>query len=118
MYHEPYDLSAKINFSDLPLDQGIDLVKEFTWHSASSFAGPCTYAGYEDAANVAFIFCEKDETIKPAFQEKMIREAGEARGKKGGSEIKVFRLDSGHCPNASKPREVAELVVKAVEGMK
>jgi hypothetical protein len=118
MYHDPAELSAKTNFNDLPLEEGIKLVKQFTWHSAPSFAGPCTYAGYEDAANVAFILCEKDETIKPTFQEKMIKEAGGARGKKGGSEIKVLRLGSGHCPNASQPKEVAQLIKEAVEGMK
>lgn len=118
MYHDPVELSAKVNFSDISLEEGIKWANRFTWHSALSFGGQCTYAGYEDAANVSFILCDKDETIKPEFQSKMIREAGEARKAKGGGDVKVYHFDSGHCPNASKPKEVAELVGKAVGEMK
>ena len=44
--------------------------------------------GYEDAENVAFIFCEKDKTISPEFQQKMIDGAAVGREKKGKGEIK------------------------------
>ena len=120
MYHSPAELSAKVNFSDIPLEEGIKYVENFRWHSGLSFQNECTYAGYEDMDNVAFIFCEKDQTISPEFQQKMIDAAEEGRKKKGAKEgeFKIYKLDSGHCPPASKPKELAKLVEEAAGGMK
>jgi hypothetical protein len=118
MYHSPVSLSAEINFSDLPLEEGIKWVEAFNWHSLLSFQGQCTYAGYEDVQSVAYILCEKDKCIAPAFQQKMIKVADEGRRGKGKGEVKVYTLDSGHCPIASRPKDTAELVARAVEEMK
>ncbi len=118
MYHSPASLSAEVNFSDIPLEEGTKFVEQFRWHSGLSFQNECTYAGYEDVDNVAFIFCEKDKTISPEFQQMMIDNAEEARKKKGGDGIRIYRLDSGHIPTASKPKELADLVDKAVSDMK
>ena len=118
MYHSPVSLSAEVNFSDIPLVEGTKRVEQFRWHSGLSFKNECTYAGYEDVDNVAFIYCEKDKTISPEFQQKMIDDAEAARKKKGEDEIRVYKIDSGHIPIFSKPQELAELVVKAVGDMK
>lgn len=118
MYHSPASLSAEVNFSDTPLEEGIKWVEQFRWHSGLSFQNECTYAGYEDVDNVAFIFCEKDKTISPEFQQKMIDDARAARKKKEGNEIRVYRIDSGHIPIFSKPQKLADLVDKAVGNMK
>lgn len=115
MYHSPARLSAEVNLSDLPIEEGIKIVEQMTWHSGPSFASPITYAGYEDAENVAFIMCEKDCTISPDFQKTMIEAAGEGR-KKGP--IEVYKMDCGHCPNVNMPKELAQVIAKAVGDMK
>lgn len=115
MYHSPARLSAEVNLSDLPIEEGIKLVEQMSWHSGPSFASPVTYAGYEDAENVAFILCEKDKTVTPDFQQNMVDEAGKGRKK---APIEVYKLDSGHCPNIVQPKDLAQVIAKAVGGMK
>ncbi len=105
--------AAKVNFSDIPLEDGIEMVKQFTMHSAPSFAGEATYAGYQDVKNVAYIFCTEDQTLKPDFQKQMIGNINTGRGGKG--ECKVYDFESGHCPNTSQPEKIAKKVVEIIE---
>lgn len=118
IYHSPARASAEINFSDLPIEQGIKLVEQFRWQSLPSFQSKCTYAGYEEVDRVAFVLCEKDKTISPALQQKMIDLADDARKAKGKSKIEVWRLDSGHAPLVSKPKEVLDIVARFAGNVK
>lgn len=112
MYHEPAEDSAKVNFSDLPLEEGVAWVKQFHTHSALSFATEATYEGWRDVP-VAFIFCDKDKTLPPDLQQAWIDKVETGTGKK----VEVYHLDTGHCPIASKPEETAEAIKKAVDGI-
>ncbi|KAK5662105.1 hypothetical protein OQA88_8010 [Cercophora sp. LCS_1] len=53
-----------------------------------------------------YVFCEKDQTVAPAFQEKFV--------KIGGFD-KVVRLSSGHSPFLTAPGEVVKAVVEFCE---
>ena len=117
MYHDPPDLSAKTNFSDIPLEQGVKMVKQLRWHSGAALAGTCTYAGYEDVEHCAFVVCMKDRTFTPDFQRKLIGEADEGRKAKGRDKIRIYELEAGHVPTASKPKELAEVIARAAGDM-
>ena len=115
MYHDPIEASAKTNFSDLPLEKAMECVKRLRHHSAPSFGNALQYAGYKDVDNVAFLFCTEDKTLPPSFQEQQIENINASRrGKRG--EVKVYKLQAAHCPNASAPVDVARMVVEAVKG--
>lgn len=117
MYMDPIEKSAKINFSDLPLDQAVACANRFVFHSAQSFGNPLEHAGYADVDNVAYIFCSEDKTLPPAFQEQQIANINASReGKR--SPVKVLKLASSHCPNASRPVDLARAVVDAVQEFK
>jgi pimeloyl-ACP methyl ester carboxylesterase len=115
MYHDPPEISAAKNFSDLPPEEGLKWVKQMPKHSAISFANEATYAGYEDVDHAAYIFCTKDETLVPDFQRQMIQNLNEGRAKKGKKEAEVYDFESGHVPIASRPKDLAKVIVQAVE---
>lgn len=113
---DPIESSAKINFSDLPLEKGIECAKRFVYHSAPSFGSKLQYAGYKDVDNVAYIFCTEDKTLSPEFQQKQIDNINSRRSSNGAKPAKVYKLEgSGHCPTASRPVELAREVVQAIQ---
>ena len=113
MYHDPPEISAKVNYSDVPLEKGLEMVKHFTYHSGPSFAGETQYEGYRDVDNVAFIFCTKDATLLPDFQKRCIQNIND--GREGKSQCKVYELESGHIPTYSQPENTSNLIAKAIE---
>ena len=56
---------------------------------------------YEDAPS-SYIVAAGDRTIRPEWQERMARER---------LGIEPVRIDGGHCPNVSRPAELAELLL-------
>ena len=48
-----------------------------------------------------YLFCEKDETVSPQYQESFI--------KVGGFD-EVIRVSAGHVPFVSQPAKVAEVI--------
>lgn len=103
---------AGINFSDLPLDKGVEEAKKMSMHSVSSFASPLTHAGYWDVP-VAYIKCTQDNVVPPESQQGMV----DFVSKEGEHPVKVYELESGHCPNASQPENLGKLFVTAIAGL-
>jgi len=110
MSHDHISQSAAIVFSDLPKEEGEAWIKKFPRHSAVSFAGELTYAGYKEIP-VAYLLCEDDLCIPPKYQ----RAAIELIEKESGKEVDVTSIKAGHCPTFSKLQEVVDwfLVVAA-----
>ena len=102
--------SAKLTFSDLPFEEAKDWVRRMPYHSAPSFEGRLRYPGYNNIP-VSFIFCDNDVILPPEFQKSVIEGIETESGKK----VDVHHLNTGHCPNASAPEELAAVVVKAIE---
>ena len=103
---------AGINFSDLPHDQGVAAANKMSMHSVSSFASELSHAGYWDVP-VAFIKCTQDNVIPPDNQQGMI----DFVSKEGAHPVKVYELESGHCPNISQPEALGKLFVTAIEAL-
>ncbi|KAF4341806.1 hypothetical protein FBEOM_4263 [Fusarium beomiforme] len=93
---------ASVNFSDLPKDEALTYANQMTAHSAVSFSGPLQNAGYLNIP-VAYVVCEKDISVPPAFQRSVI----DMISKKSGREVITFSCNSGHFPVISAPNEVA-----------
>ncbi|KAL1620212.1 hypothetical protein SLS56_009758 [Neofusicoccum ribis] len=109
MFHEPA-LSAKFTFSDLPDEEGLKLAQSMPHHSAISFNGKLSYAAYKDLP-VSYILCTQDCCVPPDLQRSMIASIERESGRK----VHVQELESGHCPNASRPAEAAKFIATAVE---
>ncbi|EXJ68272.1 uncharacterized protein A1O5_08887 [Cladophialophora psammophila CBS 110553] len=101
--------SAKLTFSDLPFEEAKEWVKRMPYHSAASFDGKLTYPGYNHIP-VSFVICEKDVILPPEFQHSVIDGIERESGKK----VDVHTLNTGHCPNASAPEDLASVIIKAV----
>jgi pimeloyl-ACP methyl ester carboxylesterase len=99
-----HEEAAKLTFSDLSLEEGLQHVKTMSGHSAMSFMGELSHAGYLDAP-VTYLICEEDQVVKPELQRKMVE-----RMKEAGAKVDVVNVKSGHCPNISQP----EVVIRAV----
>ncbi|KAL6242931.1 hypothetical protein RBB50_010031 [Rhinocladiella similis] len=110
MRHEPPEESAKLTFSDLPPEEGLDWVKKMPLHSAPSFANKLTHPGYKYVP-VSWIFCEDDLILVPEFQRNCI----DLIEKESGNKVDVYNLKTGHCPNASAGVETATLITRAIK---
>ncbi|KAJ7185439.1 Alpha/beta hydrolase fold-1 [Mycena filopes] len=102
--------AAAVNLSDLSPEEGLVWAKKFSQHSAVSFVQPLTYAAYKDVA-ASWVFLEKDRTIPPEVQNKMI---ANMEGVMGGRSVERFPVDVGHCINMTQPATFAKVVRKAL----
>lgn len=111
MRHADLESGAKLIFSELPLEKGIEQVKKMSRHSAISFVGELTYPAYKYVP-VSYVFCENDAILPPDFQTGVIKTIEQESGNK----VDVLRLASGHCPNVSQPIELGSIIREAIVG--
>jgi pimeloyl-ACP methyl ester carboxylesterase len=107
MHMDPV-IMAPLVCNDLPYAQAYEHALQLPHHSAISFQSEATQTSYKDIP-VTYIYCEKDMIISPEIQQRFIDTIEEV----SGSKVDVKRLDAGHCPNFSKPKELLELIVGA-----
>lgn len=110
MYHDSISDTAALAFSDLPREEGEVWVKRFSRHSAVSFAGKLTHAGYKDIP-VSYLLCEEDLTIPPQNQ----RDGIELIERESGKKVDVTRIKSGHCPVVSMPQKVVDWILDVAQ---
>lgn len=106
MSHEIYG-SSKINFSDLPASEALECVKLMPDHSTVSFAGKATHPGYENIP-ISYLKCTEDLCVVPELQQSMI----DMMTKEAGINVDVLEIPTGHCPNASVPKTVGQVIRK------
>lgn len=104
MHNDPV-LMAPFVCNDLPFAQAYQNALQLPHHSAISFHSPVTQASYKDIPST-YIFCERDLVIAPDVQQRFIETIKEVSGR----EVDVKRLDTGHCPNWSRPEELVGLL--------
>lgn len=95
-------------FNDMPWEDAYTAAQNLGAHSAAAFMTPVTQIAY-DKIPVTYVVCEKDLVIPTENQMKYVARVEEASGKKPH----VVKLDAGHCPNASMPEKLAEVVAEA-----
>ena len=107
MVHDPPEPTARLSFSDLPLEEGVAWVKKFSQHSAICFVNELTHAGYKDV-DVSWLLCEKDLVIPPEVQKACI----ELIEKESGRKVDITSIPRDHCPMVRHPDEVADWILK------
>lgn len=111
MRHADFEATAKRTFSEIPFEKGVEYAKKMSRHSAPSFAGELTYPAYEHVP-VSWVLCEKDLILPLEFQTGVIATIE----KDSGNKVHVVRLDTDHCPNVSRPIELAAAIKDALVG--
>lgn len=97
----PY-INAKdpdIFYNDLPKDEQAYWYQQIQTHSFATLQAPTTGASWKTIPS-SYLLCENDRAIPPQAQEAMIDAA-----KEEGANVEVVRLDSGHSPFLSRPKE-------------
>ena len=110
MEHIPEE-SAPHTFSDLPKEEGTEWVRKMPLHSLASWEGKLTYPAYRYIPS-SWILCEQDEVVPPEFQRSRI----ELIERESAQKVDVYDFAAAHCPNISAPKELGDVVLKAVAG--
>ncbi|VUC20988.1 unnamed protein product [Clonostachys rosea] len=109
-FYYPNDtITAKVVFSDVPLEQGLIWAKELVTHSAASFTSLLTHPGYADVP-VAYLVAEGDLSIKPATQRSQI----EMIERVSGNKVHVTTTSAGHVPPLTAPDDVVKWILSVV----
>jgi pimeloyl-ACP methyl ester carboxylesterase len=91
--------------NDMPYDLAYEKAIGLQHHSSASFVESVTQTVYTEVP-VSYILCEDDLVVSPEIQTRFIKVLETARG----GEVHVVRLKSGHCPNWSRPQELAGVI--------
>lgn len=95
--------------NDLPWETAYPLTLQMMHHSRASFEGRVTQLAYNNVP-ITYILCTKDLIISPEKQREMIDRIEET-----GTRVSVEMLESGHCPNWSRPEELVAIIAKNAE---
>ncbi|RVX71696.1 hypothetical protein B0A52_03880 [Exophiala mesophila] len=101
--------NTKIVFYDIPEAEAIEWAREMEEHSFTSYAGPLTYAAWNDVP-VSYFFCENDTIIPPQAQQGGI----DLIEKESGQKVDVHRLQAGHAPQANFPGRIPEMIIEKI----
>lgn len=106
------DISAASSFvfNDLPKEEGERWAKMSTRHSGSTFPASLSHAGFKDVP-VSYLLCTKDLAQEPELQRASIA----MMEKQIGGKVDVTEIESGHAPNASRPKEVGDWIISIIK---
>jgi hypothetical protein len=109
--HQTDASSAVSNvFNDLPKEEGEKWASMSTRQSGFCFPATLSHAGFTNIP-VSYLLCTKDLAHEPGLQRASIA----MMERQIGSKIDVTEIESGHAPNASRPKEVADWIVSIAE---
>lgn len=110
------ELALKFSLSDVPPEEASRGASMFFQEmSAVSQVDALTWAGYKDIPST-YIITTKDQALRVESQQVAIEVLKEFAPDEGGPEL--LEIDSGHAPNISKPKELAELLKGVLERAK
>ena len=110
MYHEDLNRTRDVVCSNVKPEDADPWFANWPRHSAISFAGELTHAGYKNVP-VSYLLCEGDRCVPPDVQRKGI----ETIEKASGSKVDVTSVAADHAPNVSAPQTVVNWIVKMAE---
>ncbi|KAH8898721.1 alpha/beta-hydrolase [Thozetella sp. PMI_491] len=108
-YHDAQKVLSLV-FSDLSPEEIRGLRTVFPQHSAASFGGVLTHAAYLDVP-VSYLFCENDQIVTPAVQQKIIDMIEE----KSGQKVEVTKIKTGHAPHIVALEKVIDWTLGLVD---
>ena len=106
LHQTDISVAAANVFNDLPKEEGERWAKMSTRHSGSTFPASLSHAGFKDVP-VSYLLCTKDLAQEPELQRASIA----MMERQIGGKVDVTEIESGHAPNASRPKEVADWIV-------
>ncbi|KAL3958139.1 hypothetical protein ACCO45_008717 [Purpureocillium lilacinum] len=106
LHQTDISVAAANVFNDLPKEEGERWAKMSTRHSGSTFPASLSHAGFKDVP-VSYLLCTKDLAQEPELQRASIA----MMERQTGGKVDVTEIESGHAPNASRPKEVADWIV-------
>lgn len=101
--------SAKISYSDVPESEGLECAKLMPNHSAISFRGKATFEGYKNFP-ISYLICTEDKCVFPELQQRIV----DMLVNEAGVNVDVHKIQSGHCPNISRPKTLGFLIRRIV----
>lgn len=101
------DNPQKIFYNDLPEEKAQDLVKQIKPQSYQVMHSKLSYAAWKHVP-CTYLYCSRDMAIPLEVQKMMVNETA------GGVDMRTDEIDAGHSPFLSKPREMAESIIKAI----
>ena len=97
---------ASLTFSDLPEKDRLHWAAKLAHHSANSFGGELTHAGFKDVP-VSYLLCLNDFTIPAEFQRAGIDMMERETDKK----VDVTSIEADHFPALSHTDEVVDWIL-------
>ena len=101
------DVAIEFAFHDCPpsrLDWALST--RIFFYARRALNEPCPLTTWPSVP-AAYIACLEDRTITPTWQRRAARE---------WLGVEPFEIKSGHCPNVSQPKELADILAKISEG--
>ncbi|KAL4917131.1 alpha/beta-hydrolase [Aspergillus aurantiobrunneus] len=105
---DPKNLLVGPGLSDEELEAFVGSMA--VWNGKSMYQDIENCAWREDIP-VSYVCTTNDMTVPLRYQQVMIERMREA-----GKEVETFELETGHCPQATKAEELAEIVHEVVRG--
>lgn len=96
---------VKYLYHDVPEELATEAMQMIRTHSKQSFLDKATYEPWNDDVNCAYIFCDQDQAVLPAYQEMAVARLG--------PDSPVYHMDTAHSPFLNKPKELADILVEA-----
>ncbi|EKD16237.1 hypothetical protein MBM_05531 [Drepanopeziza brunnea f. sp. 'multigermtubi' MB_m1] len=101
------DQMHHIIYNDMSVEQAAPYLQQISHSASIVFSTPSTFEPWNNGVKCAYIFCTEDNALLFPIQQAMAAQLG--------PEPVTWVLKCGHCPYASIPQELAEVVLKAAE---
>lgn len=98
---------VKYLYHDVPEELAAKAMQMIRTHSTQTFVDKATYEPWNDNVNCAYIFCDQDRAVVPAYQELAIDRLG--------PDAPVYHIDTAHSPFLNKPKELADILVESAK---
>lgn len=100
-------MMPEVAFNDMSADKAAYYLDRCSHSSTSVFATPSTFEPWANGIDCAYVYCTDDNALPFPIQQQMAQQLG--------PEPVTWSLKAGHCPFASIPDQLLEVVKKATD---
>ncbi|KAK2595350.1 hypothetical protein QQS21_006950 [Conoideocrella luteorostrata] len=101
------DNPGEIFYNDLPQERIEQLKKQLKPQSYQVMHSPLTYAAWKEVPST-YLYCTRDNAIPMEIQKMMVERTA------AGCNMKTDEVDASHSPFISRPKEVADSILRAL----
>ncbi|KAF2762212.1 alpha/beta-hydrolase [Pseudovirgaria hyperparasitica] len=99
--------SARNTYNPLAFTKALEWAQGMQPHSDISYQGAVSSLGY-DHAPVSYLRCTKDMIVVPELSSTYYQKIADRTGTKPD----LYEIETGHCPNASAPDELVDILIE------